>query len=176
MERQQMTWKEKLALSREDAAKIPEMIICFSEEPGADESFISQIASAFPFVTEDYLDFLRETDGAIMFVFVLFGSDKSWTRTIFDETAAWKYLIGDAGLVISADAWGNPIVLCNDRRVRLLDFTMEKIQDGLILADSFGSFLSDVLMGDRLPLLCGGEFPEGYETEWLTHLRRHGWI
>lgn len=172
-----MTWKEKLAVTREDAARIPEMIMCFHEYPCASEAFIHELRSKFPFVDEEYIEFLRQTDGARFFVFALFGSERSWDRTILGETARWKREIDDGGVVISADAYGNPIVLCKDRRVRLLDFReIDKMEDGVVLADTFASFLSDVLMGDRLSLLMGGEIPADFESEWITHLRRHGWL
>jgi hypothetical protein len=171
-----MSWKEKLETTRESLSDTPDLAIVFSEGCGASEEFIAALQGQFPFIGADYLDFLRETDGVQIDMYQLFGSGRSRFASISDALNRWKPVLGDAGIPIGEDPSGDCIVLTRSGTVVLMDYQKDNVAQGRILAESFGDFLADVLMGKRFPSLFPREWTTKHENEWTRHMRRHGWL
>lgn len=171
-----MNWREKLNVTRRYATVNPRMAISFHDAPRAPEEFISSLKSRFPFVSNEYLEFFRHTDGMQYDVFQMFGSGVSDFSSVFRKCELWSNVAGNA-VIISELADGSPIALCDDNSVRLLDpYETKNFHDGEILADSFSSFLEDVVFGPRIEVLIGRPVEIIDESEWITFLNKQGWL
>ena len=171
-----LTWKEKIRLTHCAVSECPELAIVFAVCQGADEDFLSYLRQAFPFIDDEYVSFLRETDGVQIDMYQLFGSGRSGFTSISEGMKQWKPIIGNDGIAIGEDPSGDCIVIGKDGRVRLVDYRMQQSQDGRIMAESFPELVGDVLMGPSFPKV----FPNGripaHENEWTRFLRRQGWL
>lgn len=171
-----LSWKEKIRLTHSAVSESPELAIVFSDSHGANEDFLSNLRQAFPFIDDEYVSFLRETDGVQIDMYQLFGSGRSGFTSISDGIKRWKPIIGDDGIAIGEDPSGDCIVIGKDGRVRLVDYRMEQGQDGRILAESFSELVGDVLMGPSFPKLFPNGWSPAHENEWTRFLRRQGWL
>ena len=150
----------------------------FVKEHGAKESFLNKLESDYPFVPDDYVRFLRMTDGATIAQCRFLGSAN------FDSLAPLHsdtYPKND-WLLIGLDPGGDPLLLHKTRKVAIGE---GKSSSGNfeVLASNFGEFLCDVLMGQRFASVfrVRDDHQRFYEGEidqdpWIAYLVKQGWI
>jgi len=170
-------WKEKLQIVKASVNEREDLMIVFQAVTGAPKRFIKGIYADFPFLGESYGEFLEETDGAQIDMFMLFGSGISGFSSVRKEFQEWgRILEGSGWLPIGKDALGDTFILTESGRVVLVDYQMDRVSDGRLIANSFDEFLDEVLMGGRFSEL----FPSGWgqedENEWTLFMREQGWF
>ena len=173
-----MSWLEKLDQTRAMLSQNPELAIVFSESlPGASETFIGFLRKEFPFVDEQYLDFLRNTNGVQIDMFVLFGSEESVFPSVIEGLKRWTDVLhGSGALPIGEDPSGSCIAMSRDHKIILVSNDPPDPTNTRVLAADFGQFLDEVLMGPRFPQLFPGSWTVKHENEWTEHMRQQGWL
>jgi hypothetical protein len=146
---------------------------------GASSEFILKLKSRYPFVSEDYLQFLEITDGA----------DIAQCR--FLEEGDFDSIAGQYGQIYPKERWmpfgyeagGDPLLLGNSGKVALGEGKANK-EVFIILANSFSEFLCEVLMGQKYASVFRveqDEYDKFYKEEieddpWLAFLVKNQWI
>jgi hypothetical protein len=171
-----MTWREKLEITRRSLPDHPTLEIVFElAAAGAPEAFISALRSQYPFITNDYLEFLRFSDGAQLWMFVLFGSKPSTFPSIPEARSRWASNLGDR-LPIGEDPSGMCLVMERAGNIVTIDYTTDAGDHVESLASTLGEFLDEVLLGPRFPELFKDSREGPPENEWTAHLRHQGWL
>ena len=171
-----MTWLEKLRRTQAVAKDVPELNIVFASRSGMDASELEEVKQFFPFVDEQYLRFLGETGGLQIDMYQFFGSKASGLTPLAKGWRRWVPVVKDGGIPIGEDSSGDCIVLCKDGEIRLVSIHDDSVDDGRVLAKSFGEFLSDVLMVPQFPTLFPLGYTSSYENELTRFLKSQGWL
>lgn len=174
-----MNWDQKIKETREYALRVDEMSVVFDSFPGASEEKISKLKQKYPFVAEEYLNFLVTTNGMLIDAIVLYGLENDQYISIHEAEKIWNFFrgAGQDWIPIGKDSSGDCFILCPDGRIRCIDNTMDDISEGEIVSDSFSIFLNDFLMGSRyLELYLPYTWKEEDETDWIKYLRSKGWL
>jgi hypothetical protein len=173
-----MTWYEKLQATRVALHDTPEMAIVFSEgKVAATEEFITTLIEQFPFVSEDYINFLRLVNGLQIDVCVLFGSGTTPFPSIFGAVNRWQDIIDISKVLpIGEDSTGSCFALNQKREIWRYDYDLPELINHNKLADTFPEFLNDVLMGQRFPDLFGDNWEYRTNSQWIFHMNNCGWF
>lgn len=139
-------------------------------------SELEEIKQSFPFVDEQYLKFLGETGGLQIDMYQFFGSKTSGLTPLANGWRRWLPVVKNGGIPIGEDPSGDCIVLCKDGGIRLVSIHVDSVNEGRVLAKSFGEFLSDVLMGPQFSTLFPLGYTASHENEWTKFLRSQGWF
>lgn len=175
-----MDWKEKFAVVAACLETHEEIEQDFYIQPeGAPADLITKVRADFPFVSDDYLQFLALTNGA----------DIAQCRLV--EGEGLESMPEQYGDVYPKECWlpfgweagGDPLLLHESGKVAIGE---GKSNDEAVefAADSFADFLSNVLMGQRYAAtyrIPDEEQLEFYHTEidedpWLTFLVEQKWV
>ena len=172
-----LTWQDKLRETKVAARNTPGLHVEFSASPaGATDAFIAHVVRRFPFVSEEYLDFLRLTDGAQIEMCVFFGSEDSRQGSLFHAASRWRNIIDlHGGLPVGEDAGGACFVLNTQGAIRLVENDPPTSENGVLLAASLGEFFGDILMGPRFPALYGKQSLSQLANAWTKYLGDRGW-
>jgi len=175
-----MNWKDKFTIvsSGIDTNEDIEQDF-FIKGKGAPYEFISKLKAEYPFVTEDYIQFLEMTDGA----------DIAQCR--FLESNNYDSIAPQYGGTYSKERWmpigyeagGDPILLHNSGKIALGEGKSNK-ESFIYLAENFSDFLCEVIMGPRYASIfriVQDKYDEFYAEEleedpWLAFLVENGWV
>jgi hypothetical protein len=172
-----MLWKQKISHVKQLLPLRNELNIVFADSPGASEVAINRLKLQYPFVDEEFLAFLRLTNGVQIDFFVLFGVGESRFTSIQIAAQRWSFLLNPIEAIpIGEDPVGSCFAIIQDKSVVVVDYTMSDLYQGRVLATSFSEFLGDVLMGEKFPSLFPGSWAAEYENEWTRFLRDQGWL
>jgi hypothetical protein len=173
-----MTWQQKLQLTRKALQENPRLAIAFSEGGrGAPESFLHELMQKYPFLSPDYVAFLRVADGLQIDTCALFGSGATPFTSIPKATKRWQTTMHlTQFLPIGEDASGRCFALNREGEVWRFDKDPTAPHNPRQLAASFSDFLDNVLMGDRFVDLFDGYWQNRKDNEWTQHLRQKGWL
>ena len=174
-----MNWDQKISETQEYAGSADEMIMVFSAYPGASGEMINRLKNKYPFADEEYLDFLKTSNGIVIETIVLYGLNDNQYNSMHDAEDLWGFVrgVGQDGIPIGHFPSGDCLILCIDGKVRIINYTMTDILEGDIIAESFSTFLNDFLMGSRfLELWLPHIWKEEDETLWTQFLRLKGWL
>jgi len=177
-----MSWKEKfnLVISCLDGNEDIEQDF-YIKAHGVSNIFIDNLKVNYPFITNDYLEFLEITDGADIAQCVFFGVDD------FDSSARLYVDVfsKEDWMPFAYEAGGDPLLLHKNGKIFLGDGKSNK-ESFIFLANSFSDFLCDVLMGQRYASIFRIEEIEHHkfykeeleddENPWLTFLVNNKWI
>lgn len=178
-----MNWKEKIefiASCLEDNEEIEQDF--YLKDNGAAKAFLDTLVNAFPFVQEDYLEFLKISDGADIAQCRLLSERefKSGSSLYSDRYLKYEWM------PFGYEAGGDPLLLNRNGKI-FLGEGKSSSNDALFIADSFSDFLCNVLMGQRYAsifrVLDTSDQLEFYNEEleegddpWLTFLVKNNWI
>jgi len=173
-----MSWINKFQVTRDASEQNPRLGIVFDSAGPASEVFLASLKERYSFIAEEYLTFLRQSDGAQIWMYVLAGSGESTFPSIDRLIERWNANLGTAALIvpIGEDPSGSCLALTEDGRVVLLDFKMDSPDEAEAIATSFDEFLDKVLMGNKYPSLFIGGLTPDHENEWTEYLREQGWL
>lgn len=174
-----MNWDQKIAKTKEYAQNVREMIMVFSAYPGASGEMIIALKDKYPFVDEEYLDFLKASNGIVIETIVLYGLENDQFISMHKVETRLSSVrgVGQDGIPIGHLPSNDYIILCIDGKVRIINYLMTDLLEGDIIAESFSIFLNDFLMGSRfLELWLPGIWTEEDETDWTRFLRSKGWL
>jgi hypothetical protein len=131
----------------------------------------------YPFLAQDYLDFLRTVDGLQIDMCCLFGSGATPFPSIPQAITRWSvYLDSTRFVPIGEDAGGACFALKENGEIWRFDQDPPAPDNPKQLSASFSDFLDNVLMGSRFPELFDGYWQNRRDNEWSQHMRQHGWL
>lgn len=151
----------------------------YLQPQGASAETIARLKSTFPFAADDYVEFLRRSDGADIAQCRFVAGD----RIVAQVEQYGDVYPPDRWLPFGYDAGAVPLLLHESGKVALGEGN-GSTEVAEFLADSFASFLSDVILGQRY----GGIFrvpgedqadfyaEEIAEDPWLAFLVEQGWV
>ncbi|TWU09119.1 hypothetical protein CA54_43590 [Symmachiella macrocystis] len=198
-----MGWREKFDLLREKVKSDEKFwALCDLHDPASDE-FIDSVQKTYPFVSDEYLEFLRYTDGCRIHYQCFLGSGAphfipEWLfapsafqcPALFDEAQAlseslpkWRNVaelgpflpIASDGGAGSAEAY---FLMLEDGRILEIDCETKKTSWDQVIANSFGELLDNIIMGEKHYLLgCDdpGDWSPYNENDWTRFLNEQGW-
>ncbi|WP_339912249.1 SMI1/KNR4 family protein [Symmachiella dynata] len=195
-----MGWREKFDVLREKV-KADEKFwgYCDLHNP-ASVTFIQAVQEKYPFVSEEYLDFLRNTDGCTLNIWFFMGSgaphfipewvfDPSGCRcpALFGEAQAlseslpkWRN-VAELGLYLPIGRDGcaeTYFLMLEDGQILEIDCETKKTSWDRIIANSFGELLDNVIIGEKYYTLgCDdpGDWSPYNENDWTRFLNEQGW-
>ena len=144
----------------------------FSTYPPASDDDIAAQLSIRPWLPDDYLDFLRLTDGAVLEMFVLYGISDGHTFPISDKDFYVEPYGKDNWFAVGHDPAGDAFVIHRSGRIATIGSDPPPDQP-VPLCDNFHELIENVCCGQRYIEYFGG--PPG-ESEWLDYLRLQGWV
>ncbi len=144
----------------------------FSTYPPASEHAIAAQLSVRRWLDEDYLSFLRLTDGAVLEMFVFYGLSDGHTFPISDKGFYVEPYGKDDWLAVGHDPGGDAFVIHRSGRIATIGSDPPP-DEPVPLCDSFHELIEVVCCGQRYVDYFGGS-PD--ESEWLDHLRLQGWV
>ncbi len=177
-----MNWKEKFQViklcSDEELLGLIEDDF-YVKDKGSSVEFIKNIRALYPFVTDDYIEFLNMTNGADIAQCRFLEEDNFDSIAMVHSGSYPK----EKWMTFGLDAGGNPILLHESGKVALGEGKANK-EIYTFVADSFSDFLSEVIMGQRYASIYRIEpdkFIEFYKAEieedpWLDFLIKIRWI
>jgi hypothetical protein len=173
-----MAWQDKLEITRTALAQRPEMAIVFDEGgKGAPEEFLSTLVATYPFLPQEYLDFLRTTDGLQIDMCMVYGSGMTPFRSIPQAAELWRPILNLSRFCpIGEDASGRCFAVNREGEVWRFDHDPPDTGNARKLASSFSDFLDNVLMGSRFVELFDGHWANRRDNEWTQHMRQVGWF
>jgi len=175
-----MDWKEKfhVVISSDEINDEIEADF-YLKDAGAKNDFLEKIKLEYPFVTDDYLNFLRMTDGADI------------AQCSFLETNNFDDFASQYGQTYSKKTWmpfgfeagGDPLLLHFSGKIAMGDGKANH-ENVVFLANNFSDFLNNVLMGSKYASIFRIEednFSEFYQNEveddpWLAFLVKRNWV
>jgi len=175
-----MDWKDKFRIVNSciDTNEDIEQDFYIKSE-GAPNDFVLKLKAIYPFVTEDYLQFLEMTDGADI------AQCRFLEANNFDSFAEQygQSYPKKSWMPIGYEAGGDPLLLHKNGKIALGEGKANK-EVFTFLASNFSEFISEVLMGQRYASIFRiekGEFNEFYEDEldddpWLAFLIQNQWV
>ena len=199
-----MNWREKLAILRNKLEQDEQFFMECDIHDGASQEFIDSVRQRFPFVDEDYLDFLQITDGGrfenhyfcgsgtrySMPEFVVF-PDRLHSPSLFVEVEKlnrslpeWRDMheLGDYLPIGSDGNESNSLayyyLMLADQSIMIIDCENRDKSIDQKIANSFSEFLGEVLIGPLFPLMyydSVDEWKEIMENDWTRFLREQGW-
>ncbi|TWU09118.1 hypothetical protein CA54_43580 [Symmachiella macrocystis] len=182
-----MNWQEKLETTRRFCEHDESLDIYFELADGAPEEFLATLRDRFPFVDDDYLTFLKISDGASFDMCTLFGSGCSGYRGVIAEIESlgedledipeWENVAVENQLIpIGKTAGGDGLLMMPDRRIVIIDYIHEVPGEGRTLAYAFSQLLDDVFMGPNFgTLLYPDKWAADDENGWTRYLHKQGW-
>lgn len=184
-----MNWQEKIAVTQELLDTVDSLDIHFRLTDGATNSFLESMRQRFPFVDDEYLSFLKLSNGARLDLCVLFGSgedpDPSFPSVIADlesmrddlEYTEWQQIAADDGVIpIGRDSGCSRFLMMPNKEIILVDVIRQTPAVGRVIAQSFAELLEDVFMGEHFDdLFYPNKLTLEDEDAWTQHLRQQGW-
>ncbi|MEP3482408.1 MAG: SMI1/KNR4 family protein [Fuerstiella sp.] len=140
--------------------------------PAVDADIDSQLAER-PWLPDDYLEFLRLTDGAVLEMFVFYGIRDGHTFPIANK-GFYTEPYGDDWYAVGHDPAGDAFVLHRTGRVATIGSDPPP-DEPVPLCDTFHELIENICCGQRYIEYFGGP-PKPDESEWLDHLRLQGWV
>ncbi len=169
-----MSWQKKIERIRSLSAENEEIGIVFEcSETGVPESALGKLLASFPFLPDEYIDFLAITNGAQLDHCVLFGTDTSSFPVLDDLHRRWKELFPPNNyFCFGEDSGGGVFYLQTDGSVWLAE--PQAPHSKRVISSGFGYFLDEILMGSKYATIL---FPFGtfQGDELLEFLKREGW-
>ncbi len=181
-----MSWQEKLEKTRRVREQGESLNIYFDLVAGASDQFLDLLRRRFPFIDEEYLSFLKISDGASFDMCTLFGSGESTYPAIIGELESlqddledipgWEDVaIRNEFVPIGKNAGGDGFLLMPDRQIVLIDYIREVPGEGRPIANSFAELLDDVFMGPGYDkLFYPDELTADYKNAWTEYLQKPG--
>ena len=142
---------------------------------------ITELTESYPLISKEYINFLKLYDSADIAQCRLFGPSKlKRAKEIYSDVFGVN-----EWFVFGADAGGDPILQNSIGEVYIAEGKSIEPEYSL-LANSFSSFISDVLMGEKYPLVFWiqnneNDFKEFINEEkdedpWLQFLIEKKWL
>jgi hypothetical protein len=180
IEQTKMKWKEKFKVASGYVELDEDLEQDFYlKEFGANDDFISMLRDKYPYISEDYIYFLKLTDGADIAQCTFFSS------TTFSRGAEmYSDIYPDSNwFPFGHEAGGDPLMLHNSGKVAI-GHGKSTSGEFNFLANSFSDFLNEIIMGPRYPSIFRLEekdYTDFYKEEleedpWLAFLIEQKWI
>ena len=141
-----------------------------THSPAAETDINAQLAER-PWLPDDYVEFLRMTDGAVLEMFVLYGIADGHTYPIADK-GFYTEPYGDDWYAVGHDPAGDAFVIHRTGRVATIGSDPPP-DEPVPLCDDFHQLIENVCCGQRYVDYFDGGMND---SEWLDHLRLQGWV
>lgn len=138
--------------------------------PSSDDDINAQLAVR-PWLSKDYVDFLRLTDGAVLEMFVFYGIADDHISPIADK-GFYTAPYGNDWYAIGHDPAGDAFVIHRSGLIATIG-SDPPTDEPVPLCDSFHELIENVCCGQRYIDYFGGAIDD---SEWLEHLRLKGWV
>lgn len=175
-----MNWEEKIVYVKENLDQYEDIEDDFYvQKNGMSIESIDSLRETYPYITHDYIRFIKLTDGADIAQCRFYGSSEyGGVAQIYSDiymTSEWFAFGHTAG--------GDPLLM-NKSGMVALGYAKKTSGDFHILADSFADFMGDVLMGKQFPLIYQVEESELSEflaeeredDPWVAFLIEMNWV
>ena len=177
-----MNWKSKFKIISQRIETNDDIEQDFYvKEKGASSESISELQKKYPFVSEEYIEFIKFTDGADIAQCRLYGT----TEYSNGEEMYSEEYPKDIWFPFGHEAGGDPLLLHQNGKVAI-GKAKNISGEYQYLASNFSEFLSEVLMGSLFPSIFRvneesfGEFIkeelESEEDPWLMFLVEQKWL
>jgi hypothetical protein len=144
----------------------------FKTYPAASEDDIAAQKTSRPWLPDEYIDFLRLTDGVVLEMFVLYGITAGHEFSIKNNDFYVEPYGKDDWCVIGHDPAGDAFVM--HRTGRIATVGSDPPPDKPVhLCDNFHELIEDICCGSRYIDYFGAP-PE--ESDWLDYLIGQGWV
>lgn len=137
----------------------------------APEEFVEQVKQRWPSAPLSYLEFLSETDGAQLDLFVLYGSGNSQFPSLIDVNDRRGATKSDSDIFIGEDASGEAFLLSSNAAVHSV--SSDPPGERLLVAANFDDLLDQVFMGPRY--IDYFHTPRGH-TDWIDFMKEQQWL
>jgi len=137
----------------------------------ATEKQLDSLRQHVPWLPDDYLEFLRITNGCVLECFVFYGIGTDHPFSIEKHQSIVDYYGRDAWLACGHDASGDMLAIGRDGTVALAGSDPPP-DEPVPLCDSFHSLIEDICCGQGYVDYCRGSI-EG--SEWFAHIAARGW-
>lgn len=172
-----MTWDEKLSSTMAALEGSPSLRIVFRCFAPAGAEYLRELQRKYPFLDEDYSQFLSLTDGASLWMYEFYGSGVSEMSALEDLYERWRSNVDQLRVFpFAEDPNGNCIAMRVGGEIVQFDFRAESDSDCIVLARSFSELVGEVLMGERFYSLFDVPPSEIEDNEWIDYLKQRGWL
>ncbi|MBA4030569.1 MAG: hypothetical protein C0478_06715 [Planctomyces sp.] len=172
-----MAWDEKLLTAMDDSKDMSILKIVFRFAPPVNYSFINDLQRKYPFLDDEYCRFLSITDGASLWMYEFFGSGSLEMPALEGLMQRWQPNVDKLRVFPFAEyPGGNCIAMRENGEVIQFDFRAESDTDCTVLAQSFGLFVGNVLMGEDFYSLFDIPATDLRDNEWTDYLKQKGWL
>lgn len=144
----------------------------FQTYPAASEDDIAAQKAARPWLPDDYVEFLRLTDGAVLEMFVLYGIAEGHTHSIENKDFYVEPYGEDDWFAVGHDPAGDAFVIHRTGGIATIGSDPPP-DEPVPLCDTFHELIEDVCCGPRYIEYFGGP-PD--DSDWLDYLRGQGWV
>jgi hypothetical protein len=177
-----MNWKEKFRFVSQYLEANDDIDQDFYiKEAGANSETLSVLSTKYPFISEEYIEFIRVTDGADIAQCRLYGSSE---YAHGEEMYSGEYK-NNEWFPFGHEAGGDPLLLEHSGKVAI--GTGKSVSGEFeYIANNFSEFLSEILMGTNYPSIfrIGKEnYSEFIQRElesgddpWLNFLVKQKWL
>jgi hypothetical protein len=169
-------WLHKLRTAQDFLKVEPELAAVFAtNDAGAPAPFLNDLVHSYPWLDNEYLEFLSITDGIHLMAHVLYGSDGSRFPSLHSAVRRWKGIINTTSeLPIGADPSGGAILLRKSGDIFHFPSDPPEPIYGTVIASRFSELIDMVFMGSFITRLFDEKLPS--ENPWLKFLRQRKWI
>ena len=144
----------------------------FQAYPPASEDDLAELKAVRPWLPDDYVEFLRLTDGAVLEMFVLYGAAEGHPHSIKNRSFYIEPYGKDDWFPVGNDPAGDAIVIHRSGRIATIGSDPPPDQP-TCLCDTFHELIEEFCCGPRYIEYFRGS-PDG--SDWLEHLRSQGWV
>jgi hypothetical protein len=172
-----MAWEDKLLATIDDSKHMPLLKLVFRCARPVDGSFVKELQRKYPFLDDEYRRFLSITDGASLWMYEFFGSGSSEMSALEELMQRWQPTTDRLRVFpFAEDPGGNCIAMRETGEVIQFDCRAESDTECIVLAQSFGQFVDNVLMGEDFYSLFDIPAAEFEDNEWTEYLKQKGWL
>lgn len=172
-----MAWEEKLLTAIGDSKDMPTLKVVFRFAQPVNGGFVVDLQRRYPFLDDEYCRFLSITDGASLWMYEFFGSGSSEMPALESLNQRWRSNVDKLQVFpFAEDPSGNCIGMRQNGEIIQFDFRTESDADCTVLAQSFGLFVDNLLMGEGFYSLFGIPAKEFGDNEWTNYLKHKGWL
>lgn len=148
----------------------PYLLDISTEKTSWTEEEISELKVRFPFLPEDYLEFIRKYDSLGLAWFVFFGSKKSKIIPLREELDYWAQQMRKNYFPFGKDVGGG--IFAFNKKGEIIYFSVDDYQWGtpIFIASNLEEFIGTCLLGRRY-----GEFDSIKNNTFYDFLKDQGW-
>ena len=165
-------WREKFSTLQKKLSEDTEIAITNFLKEEAPQDEISSLISKFPHIDQDYINFLRISNGACLGQLTFAGTVSCKLGSIEKLSSRWlKMGLGMEFIVFAGDAGGAGLAFDQKNSI----FAIFPRKEAALLCTGFTKFFNEFLTGPRLPELVVKFGESEGRNEWSAFIKTLGW-